>query len=161
MKKNKGFSLIETLLSLSLLLLFLSVAIAYTSNMFMTDVQVQTKVDNYVALNRYLKCDASLYGKKTIIMMVRNKVEAIMESSDGTMTNISSLQPQLENLNESVKFSCPFENAVTYLPNGAVEQSNPVTMIVDENTNKVATITIQEFNEPSVVYTNSPPSTGK
>ena len=154
---NKAFSLVETLLSLTLVMMFLGAFITYIANPSLTaEVRIETKVSDYISLNKYVKYNAELNGKKTMLLVVSNKVEAVIEDTDGTYKDILSLSPQLEALNENTIFECGETNiAVIYLPTGEIEENGELTMIIENNnTNRIALINIGEFDKVSIIYTN-------
>ncbi len=155
-KNNKGFTLIETLLSLTLIMLFMGVSIAFTSVTLINNTKIETNVEDYATLNRYMRCNAELLGKKTELLISSNKLEAVIEEFDGSTKDIQSLQPKLEDLNENTTFECVTPMIVTHLPNGEVEYSQQVTMIFGDDTNKVALVNVANFNNVSVLYTNQP-----
>ena len=90
-KNNKGFTLIETLLSLTLIMLFMGVSIAFTSVTLINNTKIETKVEDYATLNRYMRCNAELLGKKTELLISSNKLEAVIEEFDGSTKDIQSL----------------------------------------------------------------------
>jgi type II secretory pathway pseudopilin PulG len=152
MKQNKAFTLIEVLLSVSLILLFTSACVFNFGSLWNKKVQLDSKVENYITLSRYVQCNAELSGKKAKILIETNKVKVVEENFQGETTSILTLQPQLEDLNDQAIFESEDTNVVTYLPDGSIEKEGTVGIKIedDENTEEQKWITIGDFNRITI-----------
>lgn len=158
MKKN-GFTLIEVLLSTSLVLLFMSAMVFNFGTLVNNKVRLESKIENYITLSRYVKCNAQLSGMKAKILVETNKIKVIEESYKGETVEIPTLQPQLEDLNDQAYFESEETNVVTYLPDGSIEKEGTVGIKIEnsEDEEEQKWVTIGDFNRVTVssVHTNN------
>ncbi len=148
----KAFTLIETLLSLTLVLLLTSAMVFNMDSLWNNRVRMDTKIEDYHTLARYAKCNAELKGMKSKIVLTNNKVGVILENFQGSVQEIPTLQSQLDDLNADVLFESEDTNIVTYLPDGSVEKGGVISMTMDE-TNSVQ-IEVNEWDQFSIIHTN-------
>jgi hypothetical protein len=153
MKKRSGYTLIETLMSLVLILVFSCTSIVCYENV-LANSSIEYKVDNYVSLNKFVQCNAEINGKNAKILVIDNKIKAEMEDNDGEFQDISSLQDQIENLNDDTEFESDNENVAIYFPDGSSEKFGPVNISMNEDTNKIVIVDINEVNTVSITHTN-------
>jgi prepilin-type N-terminal cleavage/methylation domain-containing protein len=151
--KQKGFTLIEVLLSLSLMLLLVSACVFNFNTLLNNQVRIENKVSGYLTLNRFAQCSAELMGKKSKIMIDQHKVKVVMETYQGETSNIPTLESQIEELNSDALFDGNETNVITYNPDGSLEKGGKVNVSIEngDETN-VAHIAITEWNTVSVVY---------
>lgn len=150
--KNKAFTLIEVLLSLMLVVLFLGTSVICTESLASKQINIETKVSDYVSLSKFVKCQAELNGKQAKMLVISNKIEALIENAEGEYKNISSLQEKVDNINEDAIFGTKSTNGITYLPDGELETYGPVSISVDDT--NIALVNINDFDYAEVVYTN-------
>lgn len=152
--KNRGYSLIEVTLSIALVTMFLTVFIVnMTTTSTFAKVQLDTKIENYVSLNKYVKYNSQLTGKISKVLIISNKLEAVIEDDDGEYNNIFSLQSQVDDINEDTTFGNVDMDIITYFPDGYMETEGILSIIIDETNNVF--IDIDEWSgEVSIIYTN-------
>lgn len=154
-KYKKSFTLIETLLSLSILLLIGSVSIFYINTESKKTDYLEEKIINYIVLNRYIKCYAEIGGNKGKIILNDNKLNVILEDIYGNITNIPVLNPLINNINDNTRFECQRTNIITYLPDGFIEKTEELYFnIKDIETNWII-IKIDMWNNIQYYRTNS------
>lgn len=152
-KKKSGYTLIETLMSVVLILVFSCASIMCYENVF-ANSSIEYKIDNYVSLNRFVQCNAEINGKNAKILVIDNKIKAEMEDNDGEFQNIPSLQNQVEDLNDDTEFESDNENVAIYFPDGSSEKYGPVSISMNDDTNNIVIVDINEVNTVSITYTN-------
>ncbi len=148
MKQNKAYTLIEILLSVSLVLIFMITMVFNFGNLVNNKVQLIAKVENYITLNRYVQCKAKLSGKKTKILIETNKLKVVEEDDfSGIVTEIPTLQPQIDSLNDQTIFESEETNVITYLPDGSIEKEGTINIKVENNEEDESLwVTINEWN---------------
>jgi prepilin-type N-terminal cleavage/methylation domain-containing protein len=145
--KQKAFTLIEVLLTTSLVLMFSAACVFNFGTLLNSKVRLDEKVSNYITLSRYVKCNAELSGKRAKILVETNKLKVITEDFQGSVDNIPTLQPQLDDLNDQAYFESEDTNVVTYLPDGSVEKEGTVGIKVEDDENEEQKwVTIGDFN---------------
>lgn len=151
--KQKGFTLIEVLLSLSLMLMLVSACVFNFNALLNNQVRIENKVSGYLTLNRFAQCSAELMGKKSKIVIDNNKVKVIMETYQGETSNIPTLESQIEELNADALFDGIDTNVVVYLPDGSLEKGGQVNISIEngDETN-AAQVAIYEWNNVRVAY---------
>ena len=147
---KKGYSLIELLLSISLIAIFLTIGII-CANTSSKGFAIETKAENYITLNKYVKYTSALEGKISKIVVIDNKVKAMIENEEGEYDDIYSLQTQVEDINEDAIFESLGTNINTYYPNGSVEKESGVSISMEET--NVVLIDIDEWMM-NIIYTN-------
>jgi prepilin-type N-terminal cleavage/methylation domain-containing protein len=159
MKQNKAYTLVEILLSITIIGLLISAMVFNFSGLVNNKSLLKTKVEQYITLNRYVKYNASLNGKKTKILVETNKLKVVMEDNfTGIDTEISTLKPQLNDLNDQTYFeSEDFINTnvvtiVIYLPDGSIEKYGTVGIKIEEEELWVG---INEWSKPTINSTNN------
>lgn len=149
---KKAYILIEVLLCLVLILLFSSVCIISTGRG--SGATLQIKTDDFLTLNRFARCHAEISGKKSKLLLENNKVKLLLEDNFGNTYEIPTMRDMVNNLNDNASFECENSNFIVYLPDGSIEKSDQVTLKLDECETNLALITIGEFNQVNVIYTN-------
>ena len=152
MRKRKGYTLIELLLSVTLITMFFGASIIYTSLDARHQIQIESKVSNYISLNKYIKYHGELNGKETKLLIISNKVEAVIKNDGGDYKNILPLQVQVEDLNDGAYFDSSNEDIMTYFPDGSEENNGTITLSIDDTNN--ALINIEGWNCVNIIYTN-------
>jgi len=151
--KQRAFTLIEVLLSVSLVLMFMTAMVFNFGSLMNSKVRLDSKIEQYITLNRYVRCNAELNGKKAIILVETNKLKVIQQDNlTGQTTNIPTLEPQIEELNDEAIFESEETNIVTYFPDGSIEKEGTVGIKVENNENEEQEmwITIGEFNHVAI-----------
>lgn len=137
MKQNRAFTLIEVLLSVSLVLMFITAMVYNFGSLMNSKVRLDSKVEQYITLNRYVQCNAELSGKKAIVLVETNKIKVVQQDNlTGTATDIPTLQPQIDDLNDQAIFESEETNIVTYFPDGSIEKEGTVGIKVEDNENE-------------------------
>jgi hypothetical protein len=116
-------------------------------------VKLNEKVSNYITLNRYVRCNAEISGKKAIILVETNKLKVIQQDNlTGQTTNIPTLEPQIDDLNDQAIFESERTNIITYLPDGSIEKEGTVGIKIEDNENEEQQmwITVSEFNHITI-----------
>ena len=147
---KKAFTLIEVLLSLSLILILSSVMVFSLNSLWNNKSRLDNKIINYITLSRFVRANAELSGKKGKIIIESNKLKVILEDFRGIQP-IETLQPQIDDLNDSAIFDGE-TNVLTYFPDGSLEKGGVVGITVENDTNQVF-VKISEWNQ--ITITNS------
>lgn len=173
-KNKSGFTLLEVLLSMSLIALFAASMVLSFNTKYNT---LEYKTNNYITLTRYTKAYAQLEGKHTKISVnSSNQIQAEIETSVNEYKNLDIVQPQIDDINSEANFSvvpdplveedCPpseklgmAPNATTiviFAPDGSITETHSVIIIPWDQpdltiTNSV-TITIDDFFHTSISY---------
>lgn len=159
--KRKAFTLIEVLLSTSLVLMFMSAMVFNFGTLVNNKVKLESKIENYITLSRYVKCNAQLSGMKAKILVETNKLKVVqVDSLTGDTTEIPTLQPQIEDLNDQAIFESEETNIVTYLPDGSIEKEGTVGIKMEDKNeieDQQMWVTIGEWNRIRIEssHTNS------
>ena len=149
--KNRGYSLIEVTLSIALVTMFLGVFIVNMTTSTFAKVQFDTKIENYVSLNKYVKYNSQLSGKISKVLIVSNKVEVVIEDDNGDYNKILNLQEQVDDINKDMIFGNSDMDLITYFPDGYMEKEGILNIILDE-TNSVS-IDIDDWSgEVGITY---------
>ena len=148
--KPKAFTLIEILLCLTLILAISIIVIMFTRNNSVVET-LHNKVTDYVTLTKFAKANAEINGQTTQIIVETNKLKAIEITLNGETNNISTLQFQLETLNDSAIFS---GETLTFYPDGSLQDDATVSIGLENETNFVV-LNINEWNKVSLTTTNS------
>lgn len=152
--KNRGYSLIEVTLSIALVTMFLTVFIVNMTTSTFAKVQLDTKIENYVSLNKYVKYNSQLTGKISKVLVISNKLEAVIEDDAGEYNNIFSLQSQVDDINEDTTFGNVDMDLITYFPDGCMETEGILSIIIDETNNVF--IDIDEWSgEVGITYSSN------
>jgi type II secretory pathway pseudopilin PulG len=174
-KNESGFTLIETLLSVSLIAMFMA-AMVFCFNPNLNALQIKT--DNYITLARYTKAYAQLEGKHTkILINSSNKIQAEIETKINEYKNLDVIQPQIDELNDNTSFelvpnvfaedeeytdeskigiSINGIIVMMFSPDGSISETHPITIIpwnqTDQSITNSSTVSISEYFYVSVSY---------
>lgn len=131
----------------------MSVCIVSIDSMWNKKVQLKSKVDDYITLNRFVKYNAMLNGKKTKVLIDTNKLKVVEEDNfTGNTAEIFTLQSKVNELNDETLFeSGDFINKnivtiVTYYPDGSIEKEGTVGIKIEDEEDETW-VTINEWDK--------------
>lgn len=151
MKKQKGFTLIETLLSTTIVAVLFSACVFNFDSLWNNKTNINAKVEEYITLNRYVKYNSQLIGKKATVVVETNKLKVITIDYQGIVDSISTIQYQIDELNKNINFESKSSNVMTYFPDGSMESEGTVGMRVED---EEIWVTIGEWNRVEINNTN-------
>jgi len=154
MKNKNAFTLIELLLSLTLILLLSTACIFNFNTLNDNKTQLKFKADDYITLNKFVRANAELSGKNGRIFIETNKLKVVLIDFQGNINKIDNLQNQLDSLNDFTIFENDETNLITYFPDGSINRDSIVRITLENDTNSVL-IKISEMNRSSVLMSTN------
>jgi hypothetical protein len=115
-------------------------------------IRLDSKVENYITLSRYVQCNAELSGKKATILIETNKLKVVETDFQGTTTEIPTLQPQIEDLNDQAYFESEsfidtnIVTVVTFFPDGSIEKEGTIGIKIEDVEDEEKWVTVGDFN---------------
>ena len=149
--KTKAFTLIEILLCVAILATIMTAVVFNMDSLMNSRNVINSKVNDYVTLTRFVKANATIHGKTMQILVHTNKLKAVEIDNEGNVSDIATLQFQLEALNDSAVFA---GEPLTFYPDGTLHKESTVSIGLENETNFVF-VNINDWNKVSLTTTNT------
>lgn len=153
--KNKAFTLLEILISISLLVLLFGACILSTTFHVNGQTELNNKVIDFITITKHAQYNAEITGNKLSLIIESNKLNVISRDYAGNEIKLFMFNDQLDNINNNMLFVSNETNIITYLSDGSVENNNVLNISIDntDDTNAIS-ISINKWNRVTTINTN-------